>query len=216
MSLWKLNTNAKTFRKSRNNFEDLDIWQIYNNFSQILIVFLFVIFLNKFYIENIRSITKINIYIYFNFSNFLIYRSYSILNCKIKNVNKKFNELKFENLSMILLIFLFIENDIITSEINFLIYNSLMYFIIVKKNCFFYSIIYNIIINWYIHSIFFILFIINNMLLFNSLNFNFINLLFNIVYVIIDSSQYNYVNFNVFFYLFIFENSQTKFILLNI
>ena len=47
------------------------------------------------------------------------------------------------------------------------------------------------------------LFVINNILLFNFLNFNFIDLLFNIVCVIIDSSQYNHVNLNVFFILFL-------------
>ena len=30
VSLWELNINAKTFRKNRNKFDNLDIWQIYN------------------------------------------------------------------------------------------------------------------------------------------------------------------------------------------
>ena len=167
------------------------------NFSQILIVFLFIAFLNKFYIENIRSIAKINIHVYFDFLNFSIYRFYSILNCKIKNIDKKFNELKFENLSIIFLIFLFIESDIMTNETNFLIYNLSMHFIIVNKNRFFRSIIRNIIIDRYIYSIFLILFAINNILFFNFHDFNFINLLFNIVYVIVDLSQYNHVNIDV-------------------
>ena len=34
MSLWKLNTNAKTFRKNRNKFDNLDIWQIHNKYLQ--------------------------------------------------------------------------------------------------------------------------------------------------------------------------------------
>ena len=108
--------------------------------------FLFTIFINKFYIKNIRLIAKINIYVHFDYSNFLIHRFYSILTCKIKNVNKEFNELKFENLSITFLLFLFIKNDIMTSAINFLIYNSLIHFIIVNKNCFFRSIIRNIIV----------------------------------------------------------------------
>ena len=147
------------------------------SFSQISIVFLFAIFINKFYIENIRSIAKIDIHVYFDFSNFSIYRFYLILNCKIKDVNKKFNELKFKNLSIIFLIFLFIENDIMTNVINFLIYDLSMHSIIVNKNRFFRSIIRNIIIDQYVYSIFFVLFVINNILLFNFLDFNHINLL---------------------------------------
>ena len=128
---------------------------------------MFAIFINKFYIENIRSIAKIDIHIHFDFSNFSIYRLFSILNCKIKNVDKNFNELKFENLSITFLIFLFVENDIITSATNFLIYDSSLYFMIVNKNRFFRSIIRSIIIDRYIYSIFFVLFIVNNILFFN-------------------------------------------------
>ena len=122
------------------------LWRV-SSFSQILIVFLFAIFINKFYIKNIRLIAKIDIYIYFDFSNFSIHRFYSILNYKIKNVDKKFNELKFKNLSITFLIFLFIENDIITSVTNLLIYDLLIHFIIMNKNRFFRSIIRNIMID---------------------------------------------------------------------
>ena len=48
---------------------------------------------------------------------------------------------------MIFLIFSFIENDIITNATNKQIYNLLTNFIIVNKNCFFRSIIRNIIID---------------------------------------------------------------------
>ena len=34
VSLWELNTNAKTFRKKRNKFDSFDIWQIHNKCSQ--------------------------------------------------------------------------------------------------------------------------------------------------------------------------------------
>ena len=103
----------------------------------------------------------------------------------MKNINKKFNELKFENLLIIFFIFLFIENNIITSVTSFLIYNLLMHFIIMNKNCFFRLIIRNMIINQYIYSFLFVLFVINDILLFNFLDFNFIDLLLNIVYVIV-------------------------------
>ena len=98
---------------------------------------------------------------------------------------------------MTVLAFLFIENDIMTNETNFLIYDLSMHFIIVNKNCFFRSIIRNIMINQYIYSIFFMLLIINNMLI-----FNFLDLLFNIICVIVDSSQYNHVNFDFFLLFF--------------
>ena len=34
VSLWELNTNAKAFRKNRDKFDSLNIWQIHNKCSQ--------------------------------------------------------------------------------------------------------------------------------------------------------------------------------------